>query len=121
MRQEAKFKAGMDVLVAKATIDKEQKRLSELEDELQRVGRLENEYVEQARRAEQVYGAHRRSKGLFGLGGESDEEQQRRLFREEMAGRRAYLLACLTDSHDKITKADAQKRQCEATIKRIEL
>ena len=121
MRQEQKFKAGMDVLVAKAIIDKEQKRLSEMEDELVRVGRLENEYVEQARRAEQVYGAHKRSKGWFGLGGESDEEVQRRLFREEMAGRRAYLLACLTESHEKITTADAQKRQCEATIKRIEM
>ena len=121
MRGEKKFKAGMDVLVAKSTIDKEQKRLSELEDELVRVGRLENEYVEQARRAEQVYGAHKRFKGLFGLGGESDEEVQRRLFRQEMAGRRAYLLACLTDSHEKITKADAQKRECETTIKRIEI
>ena len=121
MRQEQKFKAGMDVLVAKTTIDKEQKRLSELEEELVRVGRLENEYVEQAKRAEEVYGAHKRFNGWFGLGGESAEEGQRRLFREEMAGRRAYLLACLTESHEKITAADAQKRQCEATIKRIEM
>ena len=121
MRHEAKFKAGMDVLVAKSTIDKEQKRLSELEDDLVRVGRLENEYVEQARRTEQVFGSHKRYRGWFGLGGLSDEEAQRRLFREEMAGRRAYLLACLTESHEKITKADAQKRQCEATIKKIDI
>ena len=121
MRSEAKFKAGMDILVAKSTIDKEQKRLQELEDDLVRVGRLENEYVEQVRRSQQVYGEHRRFKGWFGLGGESEEEAQRRLFREEMAGRRAYLLACLTEAHEKITKADAQKRQCEATIKRIEI
>jgi len=121
IRQEAKFKAGMDVLVAKSIIDKEQKRLTELEQDLERVGRLENEYVEQARRAEAVYGAHKRFKGWFGLGGESEAEEQRRLFREEMAGRRAYLLSCLTESHEKITKADAQKRQCEATIKRIEM
>ena len=76
MQREQKFKAGMDVLVARSIIDKEQKRLSEMEDELQRVGRLENEYVDQARRTEQVYGPHKRSKGWFGLGGESDEEVQ---------------------------------------------
>ena len=116
LRASDKFSAGMDIAVAKAMVDKEQKKIGEAEEELQRVSRLEGDFVDREGKAAAVYG---KSRGSWW--GESEEERGRRLFKEEMAGRRQYLLGLLHDSHAKVHKFDLQRREAEALVKRIQL
>ena len=116
LRSSNKFSAGMDILVAKAMVEKEQKKIGEAEEELQRVSRLEGDFVDREGKAVAVYG---KSRGSWW--GESEEEKSRRVFKEEMARRRAYLLGLLHDSHGKVHKFDQQRREAEALVKQIQL
>ena len=113
LRASDKFCAGMDVLVAKAMVEKEQRRVADCEEEIAKIGRLEADHVQV-----EAAGAARERRGWWG---ETEAERLRRRMREEMAARRAYLLDCLHDSHDKIHKFDLQRRAGEARVKQISL
>ena len=116
LRSSEKFGAGMDIIAAKAMVEKEQKKIAEVEDEMGKVGRVEGDFVDRELHASAVFGKIQRS-----WWGESEEEKRRRQFKEEMAHRRVYLLSLLHDSHAKVHKYDLQRREAEGIVKKIQL
>ena len=119
LRGTAKFGAGMDILVAKAMVEKEQKKIAEVEDEISKVGRLEADFISKEKEAASSgMWEKTRAKSWWG---ESPAERTRREFVEEMADRRQYLLSLLHDSHAKVAKYDQQRREAERLVKNIQL
>ena len=112
--QQPKLKPGLDLLVLKYKIGQEQAKINTIEEELMRIAQTADEVIAQqyGGGSSNALSNGRLEKGWY-------QPQEEASSSKYLMLRQNFLLKLLNDSHEKIVNFDQKRRECEASIKKI--